>query len=538
MILYIVLLFIIVMGNYISKLIKQKPKKIHEIPMEQMVDSISDDHIDLPVEVIIKPSEVIIEPFEEAPSETPPSFEALEAPFEESPFEEQFEKLEASSSETQTLEVPFEVPIEEQLVVIVKPAPTDFTTYLNSLWSSDYIFTRELNDLPTDIVVSVESQESFKKYVMDKYDTIKVLGNFSYTNKMEKETRLKKNELSADDLKLSYIAFKDLTLHNKINNKTMDKINKVYLSEVIKNPNKSSNDISNYRFIQVHSKPLKLLDKLWCLKIVNCVKTLNTNIFKSNLLKGINDSTIITAAINTQSRENVVLIDIERAFDSCEYFIIEELLVACITRKTNDATAKIIVAQYIYILKNRELFFKDIKVDYKKGLPTGFASSNIVFSLIMEEIIYRWQQENIDNFKFDTDYIINIYVDDIYLKIKNLTIKDIITKSIIDILHRYKFKVNFEKCRADSNLQLEFFTNLEEEDLYLGIPFTRDIKKYTDIVLKKYSSTETYKSIYDKLMIEDHPDNKQIYGYFNYKLKPIMNDINLIVFIKNTILTL
>jgi hypothetical protein len=43
-------------------------------------------------------------------------------------------------------------------------------------------------------------------------------------------------------------------------------------------------------------------------------------------------------------------------------------------------------------------------------------------------------------------------------------------------------------------LQLEFFTNLEESDLYLGIPFTRDIRKYTEIILKRYGN-ETYKEL-------------------------------------------
>ena len=70
--------------------------------------------------------------------------------------------------------------------------------------------------------------------------------------------------------------------------------------------------------------------------------------------------------------------------------------------------------------------------------------------------------------------------------------------------------------------------------MYLGIPFTRDIKKYTDLILAKYGQNETYKTIYDKLK-DENADKKEIYGYFNYKLKPLMNNIELIDFIKKLI---
>ena len=358
------------------------------------------------------------------------------------------------------------------------------------------------------------------------------MGNFNYTNKLEKEVRLKKNELSKDDLKDTYIAFKNLLCHGKVNNVTMNKINKVFISEKVKDPNKNINDVKNYRFIQVHSKPLKLLDRLWCLRVFKAIKTLDTNIFKSNLLKGMTDSTINVADENTKSRENVILIDIEKAFDSCDYGIIENLINSSLSRKTTPQLAKNITNQYMYILRERELYFKDKKVNYQKGLPTGFPSSNMVFSLIMDEIIYRWQNENKGLFELGKDFKLNIYVDDIYIKLININIKDPLVITLIDTLHDHGFKVNFEKCKADEKLQLEFFTNLEESDMYLGIPFTRDIKKYSDLLLKKYGNNETYQSIYDKLKQTNHNDRKQIFGFFNYKFKPLLNNDELVSFIE------
>jgi hypothetical protein len=138
----------------------------------------------------------------------------------------------------------------------------------------------------------------------------------------------------------------------------------------------------------------------------------------------------------------------------------------------------------------------------------------------MDSIINEWLEENKGAFRINSDFIINIYVDDIYLKILNLELKEILIVTLIDKIKKYKFNVNFEKCKADEKLQLEFFTNLEESDLYLGIPFTRDIRKYTEIILKRYGN-ETYKELYQKL-ITGHNDSKKIYGYFNYKLKPLL----------------
>jgi hypothetical protein len=113
--------------------------------------------------------------------------------------------------------------------------------------------------------------------------------------------------------------------------------------------------------------------------------------------------------------------------------------------------------------------------------------------------------------------------------------KNIIIVSLIDKIKKYKFNVNFEKCKADKKLELEFFTNLEEYDFYLGIPFTRDLRKYTTLILKKFNDSNhtnlTYEQIYENL-IKIQPLSKQIFGFFNYKLNPLMkDDENIIDFI-------
>jgi hypothetical protein len=141
----------------------------------------------------------------------------------------------------------------------------------------------------------------------------------------------------------------------------------------------------------------------------------------------------------------------------------------------------------MYVIRQRVIYYKNAKVNYKKGIPTGMPSSNIVFSLLMDGIIDEWLAENTNKFKINDDFILNVYVDDIYLKIINLDLKEFVINSLINIIKKYKFNINLQKCKADENLKLNNFSKLEEHDLYLGIPFTRNVKKFTDLTLNQYN---------------------------------------------------
>ena len=198
---------------------------------------------------------------------------------------------------------------------VTSPSDEEFVNYLSSLWSSDIDNVRTFNDLPSHNEINEDDLKKFKEMVESKFDSIKVVGNFNYSNKMEKEMRLTKNELDMSNIRNTYMASLDLTNHQQINNTLMNSINKVRIFSKIKDTNKSSLNVTNYRFLQDHSKEMKLLDRLWCLKIIELVKSLDKTIFKSSLAKDMDSSVVETADMNTRSRENVVLIDIEKAFD-------------------------------------------------------------------------------------------------------------------------------------------------------------------------------------------------------------------------------
>jgi hypothetical protein len=419
------------------------------------------------------------------------------------------------------------------------PSDEEFVNYLSSLWSNDKDNLRILNNLPYVDNITDENLKILQEKVETNFEKLKIVGNFHYLNKLEKEVRLSKNDLTIDDLKLTYFALQDLETHNEINNTLMSKINKVMICPLIKDVTGNKLNTKNYRFLQLHSKTLKLIDRLWCLKVYDIVKLLDTKIFKSTLLRDMNSSVVVTASENTISRENVVLIDIEKAFDSCDYEVVETLLYRNLLRRTNIELAKKLTAEYMYIIRQRIIYFNDKIINFKRGIPTGLPSSNIIFSLIMDEIINEWFITHNEVFKIDKDFLLNIFVDDVYLKIINVSLKDLIVKTLVDMFTKYKFNVNFEKCKADENLKLEFFTNLEETDYYLGIPFTRDVKKYCDLILKKFNSINnceyTYKELYDKIKNNDK-DKKLIYGYLNYKLKPLMLEDDLLIFMEKTLL--
>lgn len=270
----------------------------------------------------------------------------------------------------------------------------------------------------------------------------------------------------------------------------------------------------------------------------------NPNIFKSNLIKSHTESVINLATKNTMDFKHVVLLDIQKAFDSVNWNVLEELLISNLTKKINSQEAIQLVNQYMLILKNRKLLYNKKVIKISKGIPTGLPSSVVVFTLIIE----RWLYDTKEVYIIDVDYILNIYVDDIYIKFINLHNISRMLSSFINNIEKYMFVINKKKSKVDPGLELtEFPIKLSSNDIYLGIPFTRNINLYGSIILKEYQTRNmhslTWEQIYIKLISNDK-NNKSILGYLNYKLKPLISkskdeSINfekIINFVKNNFL--
>ena len=302
--------------------------------------------------------------------------------------------------------------------------------------------------------------------------------------------------------------------------------------------NYPTNNLDNFRFYINHHNTIKILDRIWMQNvIINSIDNLpDSNIFKVKLIKNDDPSELINVANNnTLSIDNVILLDLIKAYDSINWDVLRELLYYAMRRKMNIIYATELLEQYMCIITNRVVTYEKTVIKVSKSIPTGLPSSILVFTYIIEEIINRWLFENTNNFQINIDFIINIYVDDIYIKILNLSKTNIIIIILIKILNKYKLNISQDKSRISKNLNNNTFKELKYNDLYLGIPFTRDISVYMEIIInecnKKHNFNYTWRNIYDILTSSSHEHKKLLIGYLNYKLKPILNNMTIVDFI-------
>ena len=292
----------------------------------------------------------------------------------------------------------------------------------------------------------------------------------------------------------------------------------------------------NYRYFINHHNTIKILDRIWYNEIITLIQynLPNKDIFKLPLNKM--TSIIDVVNNNTLSLQNVILLDLQKAYDSLEWDIIQKLLYNNLSKKMNSFYAADLVNQYMTIISNRIVRYNKKIVQIYKGLPTGLPSSSLIFTLIIEEIILEWLNSN--NYIINIDFILNIYIDDFYIKIINLNKTKHIISSLIKILNKYKLIINYSKSKADITLNLSEFNVLTEKDLYLGIPFTRNIGLYKKIILeelyKKHKLTYSWSEIYDIISSDNHEKKSLLTGFMNYKMSPLMSSSdNLITYIKS-----
>ena len=398
-------------------------------------------------------------------------------------------------------------------------------TYLNTLWYGTYYnnisFMKIIVYITSFFSKIYNSPYTFISNVKNNLYNLRKLGLHVYHNMTLENEMLINEEVFNTEINYAY----NYIYGNQFNR--IDIMKKICYCTIF--PKYKSGDGSrpeHFRYLINHHTTIKILDRLWCYEVIKkCGTNLpDYDIYKVNISKAyINNNLINVADNNTQSINNVVLLDIIRAFDSLEWNILEELLISNLTRKINSYYANYFVNYYMTIIKNRIVRYKKYEIKVNKGIPTGLPSSTIIFTLIIEEIIYRWTNKY--KFKQYHDFILNIYVDDIYIKIINNSKTKLIINSLMSYLNKYKLYINFKKSRADINLNLAF-TQLTNKDCYLGIPFTRDKYLYSTIILdnlyQKHNLRLNWLEIFDILNSNEYDNRKSIlYGFLNYKLKPL-----------------
>ena len=421
----------------------------------------------------------------------------------------------------------------------------DVIKYLHILWSKNepqYVPVKPepKKALETDTTTQPIKKSVFKKHLRNSLSQLREIGFDAYEHlKLE-------DDMSTPDIMDESYNIVSLTKKNISDIYKYNLANQLKKEDLLKNfsicrifTKYKSGDTSSpnsFRYMVAHHNVIKIIDRLWIINLINkCGDNVpNPDIFKSNFGKQKIEQCVDVGIKNTMDYDNVVLLDIQKAFDSVDWDVMEELLISNLTKKINYDEAIKLVREYMIIIRNRKLLYNNKCIKYYKGIPTGLPSSMKVFTLIIEEIIERWLCDNHGLYFINRDFILNVYVDDIYIKFLKPEIASDLLKSFITNIEKYMFTINKAKSKVDPKLSLiEFPNKLTVGDFYLGIPFTRDIKLYDTILLEEYQTRHDHKltwmQIYFKLVANDdelygfNKTRQSILGYLRYKLKPILN---------------
>ena len=351
----------------------------------------------------------------------------------------------------------------------------------------------------------------------------------AYGQTLEKEVSLNKKNIKQVNLKLFYAIYMDYTKYNTIRPSLLNKIN--YTEILTKHKNGDKNNLNNYRFLFNHSTYGKLLDKLWTLDLL---KKIEKNPYYSVFNRGDFKCYIKEVAKEvTDKKDNIILLDLKKAFDSVEWINFEKLLKPSLIRRIGNDGIKLYY-QYINFIQNRRCYYKKNLINIKKGIPTGLPSSSVIFTLILDELLYKFFKINYSEKDYKKDFKLYVYMDDIAIHIKNKNKIKKIINSLENIFSYYKFTINKKKSLISKNIShnLIHYKIIKPDDYYLGLPFSRNKINYLQIILEQFKTRNVELNIidYHDLYIKYKLYKKKIDGFFRYKIYGLGNyDFNDII---------
>ena len=393
-----------------------------------------------------------------------------------------------------------------------------YLSYLNTNknFIPNYSKGNFVDNLPTDFKINFSTFDNFMTFI----ETFKHV-NIGYENKNSTK------KYTVNEVKDAYLYF----YMNK-----EQKLKFINENPVNMYPKYKRGDVklpSSYRYIQNHTRVIKLIDRILLKIMLNVSReNIDNKIFIAPIEYKFARSCGEYAAENTTSKERVTCLDIKDAFNSVGHDIIFCSLFKILNKKLNLTESKNLLDEYFLLLLNKKCYYDNNYIPINIGIPQGLSSSNYIFKIVIVSAIEEFKTKH--RFYY-LDININIYVDDIYIKFLRYENDNIVLlNSLIEVLEeKYNLKLNRNKCTSDSKLGFDF-PDIKDNTLYLGIPFTRDTKTYMKVVLdefnkKHYSvfkNTLTWKLIFLILT------NKTFYykntlGFFKYKLKPIINYPNI-----------
>ena len=398
----------------------------------------------------------------------------------------------------------------------------DMVNHLTQLWKDKKVtFGRDVSfeNLPRKFDLN-----NFKNTLSKVSENLVFRGNFgAYESPLEKEMSLTKKSIimSKNECKTLYLCLHDLIKYDSIRSHLFDKIK--FADIFIKHKKGCNKDPKNFRFLSNHTKIFKIIDKFWTNNLVKILEKNNAlpdrSIVKNNFSRKFSISIrdlALEKIVKVRNGKKIVLLDIKKAFDSVSWVSLNELVTKNLSRKINKKFAEKTMSQYMFLNTNRCILFQNRKIKCNRSIATGLPSSTIIFSLLIEEIIYQWKNVN----KY-TDVIVNTFVDDMYIELSDTSDSLELINSLISFLKKFNLIINESKTKTNiTNLP---YSQIEDSDCYLGMPFA---KKYDDYIKEciRMFNEKYYQITSDDIIDIIESDNSkkkiknEIIGFFNYKL--------------------
>jgi hypothetical protein len=411
-------------------------------------------------------------------------------------------------------------------LITYKGTDDQMIAYLSYLWKDNTSTRTPIGDANFVNHKQNINVTQFKAIMNKISDNIVFRGNFgAYGEALEKELSLNKKSIIMNykQSKELYLCLDDLIKYNRIRPELFEKIK--YATIFIKHKKGDEKDPKNFRFLSNHHKIFKILDKFWTNSLINILKKnkgLPDRVIVRNNLDREYSVSIKDLALEKLTRfklgKKIVLLDIQKAFDSVSWNALEKLLLRNITRKVNKQFAEKIVKQYMFLNTERCIKFNSKSIKFNKSIATGLPSSTLVFSLIIEQIIFEWTTKE----KCNDELLVNTFVDDMYLEFSDITRCDYLVRSLINYLKDNDFIINESKTKT--NIEELQYSKIDCSDCYLGLPFANNDRRYVEECVIMFKNRYYDISIKNMINILESDKDKnikvrrQILGFFNYKL--------------------